>query len=469
LIGRLTFRTKLLLSHVGLVAAVVLLVSALLERSLAADLEAQQSRRILEQARGATEWVSTGRHPQKVAGRLAAIVQAEVTIFDDRGCIVGTSAGEQDALDPDGRCVPPAEVAEARSAGVGRATRPSEHDRIHYVAVPADDGVVIRLAVSSREIEAPAAAMRRRLAVAAIVAAAAALVLGLFASRVASRPLRTMAQQAGRIAQGDYDVRFPELAPDEFGHLADTLAALARQLRADMERIGKLEVTRRDFVANVTHELRTPVAAMQGCAETLLAGGVDPERAAKFLEMMHKHAQRISGLVDGLLALADLEAAAPMAPAREPVTVLAAARDAVETLRGRAADRRATIHIDVAHDCVALGDPVRVDQVLENLVDNAIKHGAEGGTVRIEGRREGDAAVVRVIDDGPGIDAVHLDRVFERFYRVDAGRSREAGGAGLGLAIVKHLVESMGGTITAASEPGRGATFTVRLEAAPRG
>lgn len=462
----LTFRTKLLLSHVALVVAVVALVSFVLERSLAADLEQQRDERLVEQARGSTEWVSSGRHPERVAARLASIVQAEVAIFDRSGCIVGSSTKEEDKTDADGRCLPPPIVAEARELGLGRGSRADADDRLYDVAVLAADGLVLRLSVSSSEIDGPIAAMRRRLAFAAVVAGAAALMLGLLASRLASRPLRSMAEQARRIAQGDYDVRTARLPKDEFGHLADTLAALARQLEADMTRIAKLEATRRDFVANVTHELRTPVAAMQGLAETLQRDDVAPDKARRFVDLLHRQAERLSALIDGLLRLAELEGGTDQATVSSAVAVIDVAREVEETLRARAAETSTTIQLEIEDGAVARADAGRLEQVLVNLCDNAIKYGRSGGTVTLGARQTNDRTVIVVRDDGEGIAADHLPRLFERFYRVDVGRSREKGGAGLGLSIVKHLVESMEGRVGVESIPGQGTTFTIDLPAA---
>jgi len=151
---------------------------------------------------------------------------------------------------------------------------------------------------------------------------------------------------------------------------------------------------------------------------------------------------------------------------RERVEVPAIAEHVRATLRERAAQRETRVDVDVAADVIARGDPVAVEQVIENLVDNAIKYGKDGGgQVRVTGRRQGNRVELEVVDDGPGIEAEHLPRLFERFYRVDAGRSRERGGTGLGLAIVKHLVESMGGTVEVDSEVGRGTTFRVEWPA----
>jgi len=460
----LTFKTKLVISHVGLVFALLLVVTVMLERFLAADLQSERDERLVRQAKGSTEWASSGRHPHRVASRLAAIVQADVTIYDRDGCVIGTSRDGDDLVIERHDCEPPPEVAAARADGIGRATRPKADDRFNYVAVPADAGLVVRLGVSSREIEQPLAAMRARLVIAALVAAAAALVLGLLAALLVARPLRTMAAEASRIARGDYDVTFPPMPRDEFGQLADTLASLAKQLAFDMDRIRRLEITRRDFVANVTHELRTPIAAISGYAETLASGQVEPAKASQFADMMFRHAQRISALVDGLLRLAELDAASRDDLPRQPVDIFAIARGVAETLASRATEVNASIVVEVSPGARVLGDETRVEQVIENLVDNAIKYGREGGRVVISARDTDAGLAISVTDDGPGISSEHRERVFERFYRVDVGRSREKGGAGLGLAIVKHLVESMGGNIRLEAGANGGATFVVVLD-----
>jgi two-component system phosphate regulon sensor histidine kinase PhoR len=216
----------------------------------------------------------------------------------------------------------------------------------------------------------------------------------------------------------------------------------------------------------VSHELRTPVTAIQGYAETLLRGPVDEATRRDFLEIIHRHAIRLGALVEGLLTLSELEARPPEQAVRERVDVGAIAEHVRATLRERASQRSARLEVELDEGLMARGDPVAVEQVIENLVDNAIKYGRHaGGEVKVTGRRRDDRVVVEVHDDGPGIGAEHLPRLFERFYRVDAGRSRERGGTGLGLAIVKHLVESMGGTIDVTSAATAGTTFHVDLPA----
>jgi signal transduction histidine kinase len=351
---------------------------------------------------------------------------------------------------------------------------------MRFVAVATADGLVLRLGVPLTGIDATLRAMRYRLLFAAVLAIGAAVLLGLAASRVIARPLRVMAASARRIADGDYEVRVGPRSPDELGELAAALEKMAADLK---ERIGdltaerdrleallaqvrKLEVVRRDFVANLSHELRTPVTAIQGYSETLLSTSPDDATRERFLATIHRNAERVGRLLEDLLRLSAIEAQAEGSAAREPVPLLALARTVEQTVEERRRARGATIVIEIEEGTSALGDPGAIEQVLENLVDNALKHGAEGGAVRITAAREGGSVTVTVQDDGPGIPAVHLPRIFERFYRVDPARSREGGGAGLGLAIVKHLVEGMGGSVSAASEPGRGCRIDVTLPAA---
>ena len=214
-----------------------------------------------------------------------------------------------------------------------------------------------------------------------------------------------------------------------------------------MTRLRKLLVVRRDFVANVSHELRTPVTAIQGYAETLLRGPVDEATRREFLEIIHRHAPAPRRARRGS---ADAQRARGATARAGRARARRGGRASPTTCVRRCASARrsasASVEVDVADDVVARGDPVAVEQVIENLVDNAIKYGKEGGgRVRVVGRRHGErVGPRRSPTTDPGIDAEHLPRLFERFYRVDAGRSRERGGTGLGLAIVKHLVEAMG-------------------------
>ncbi len=238
----------------------------------------------------------------------------------------------------------------------------------------------------------------------------------------------------------------------------------------DVTDIRRLESMRKDFVANASHELRTPVTAVRSAAETLrFAMEQDPEAATHFLDIIERNAERLQRLVEDLLDLSRIEARELRLTMGE-VDVPAFAAQVVELFRERAAKKKIRLTADVRADLPpARADRRALEQILTNLVDNALKYSPPGASVTVRAREEGGHHLrISVADTGPGIEAKHLPRLFERFYRVDTGRSRELGGTGLGLSIVKHLVEALGGTLSVDSVVGEGSTFHFTVPAAPR-
>ncbi len=235
----------------------------------------------------------------------------------------------------------------------------------------------------------------------------------------------------------------------------------------DLTRLRQLETVRQEFVANVSHELRTPLSLIKSAAETLIdSGKEDPAVTARFLELIDKHANRLTLLIDDLLLLARLDSGRIELKLRA-VPLLAAAQEAIDDAALIAQARRVTLENRVAPGATAQADPERLRQVLANLIDNAIKYGREGGCVILGGRvLEGARVELTVRDDGPGIPAEAKMRIFERFYRVDKARSREQGGTGLGLAIVKNVVQAHGGEVRVESAPDKGTEFFITLPAA---
>ncbi len=235
----------------------------------------------------------------------------------------------------------------------------------------------------------------------------------------------------------------------------------------DVTEIRRLEQVRRDFVANVSHELRTPLTAIKGYAETLLGGALeDPPRAAEFVEVIARHAERLRALIEDLLDLAAIEQGeAPTALG--PVSVREVATQAESTLRPAALNKRQDLRVTLAADLPdVLADRDRLAQVLINLLDNAVKFTPEDGRIDIAAVMEGGRIVITVRDTGVGIPPGEQERIFERFYRVDRSRDRREGGTGLGLAIAKHLTQAMGGSIEVESAPGSGTTFRISLAVA---
>ena len=226
----------------------------------------------------------------------------------------------------------------------------------------------------------------------------------------------------------------------------------------------RLDRIRRDFVANASHELRTPLTSIRGFVEALEDGADDdPERGRRFLGKIRVHADRMAALVSDLLELSRLESGErPLQP--EPVRPAEVADEVVFALEEPARERRVSVSISGPHDLTVVTDREALRRILENLIENAIKYGREGGRVDVEVVRTAESgARITVADDGPGIAAEHLPRIFERFYRVDKARSREVGGTGLGLAIVRHLAENLDGRVSVSSEEGRGARFVLDL------
>jgi signal transduction histidine kinase/HAMP domain-containing protein len=240
----------------------------------------------------------------------------------------------------------------------------------------------------------------------------------------------------------------------------------------DLTGVRRLETVRRDFVANVSHELKTPLTAIRGFAETLAselgggsggsgaAGGSDPQHA-KFAETIRQNAERMQRLIDDLLDLSRIESGG-WAPTPVRVDVAAAAAEAIAPYREEAKQRGSSIQVAVDPAAATLrADPVALRQALGNLVENAVRYTPSGGTITIFSQIQDHGISVGVRDTGAGIPPEHLPRIFERFYRVDPARSRAAGGTGLGLAIVKHLVEAHGGRVRAESQVGRGTTISL--------
>ena len=230
----------------------------------------------------------------------------------------------------------------------------------------------------------------------------------------------------------------------------------------DISEIRRLERARRDFIANISHEFKTPLTAIQGFAETLLNGALeDKENRERFLEIIRDHALRLSRLTEDLLKLAQIEAGQLPNDTRF-ISFDEVVRPCLDTARVKAEQKNLVMKADCPADLPRLyGDLQSFHGILENLLDNAVRYTSAGGSIWVTAAADGDEIVISVSDSGIGIPKVEQERIFERFYRVDAARSRESGGTGLGLAIVKHLVEAQGGRITVESEVGNGSTFHV--------
>ena len=233
----------------------------------------------------------------------------------------------------------------------------------------------------------------------------------------------------------------------------------------DVTRYRHLENLRRDFVANVSHELKTPIASIKGFVETLLDGALNqPEDAQRFLKIISNHVERLNNIIEDLLSLSKIEQseeAANLPLIEAPLWGVLEA--ALHGCQSQAEAKKIELSLVCDENVTAQIDPPLLEQAVINLVDNAIKYSESGGRVLVEVATAANELSIAVRDQGCGIAAEHLPRLFERFYRVDRARSRKLGGTGLGLAIVKHIVQAHRGTIDVASTPGVGSVFTIHL------
>jgi two-component system phosphate regulon sensor histidine kinase PhoR len=235
----------------------------------------------------------------------------------------------------------------------------------------------------------------------------------------------------------------------------------------DVTAIGTAEKSRRDFIANVSHELRTPLTSIQGYVETLIEDRHPrPETTREFLGIILKNATRMNRLTEDLLALASVESP-DYKLTLQPTRASALLQDAIESLGGIVVDSKVELESAGAPDAPVMADPDAMNQVFGNLIENSLKYAKAGKRIRVGARLLASEVEFTVQDFGPGIASEHLDRIFERFYRIDKARSRESGGTGLGLAIVKHIVHAHGGRLWAESELGAGAQFHFTLPLAP--
>lgn len=234
----------------------------------------------------------------------------------------------------------------------------------------------------------------------------------------------------------------------------------------DITELERLERVRRDFVTNISHELRTPLAAIHGYAETLLDGALeDAEQSRRFLQVIAAQSARISDLASDLLTLSEIETER-LPVSTERVSAIEVAEDALHDVARRADERQVLTYLNAADDVYVAGPKGRLQRAIRNLLLNAINYNRPGGEVRVDVRGVDGTARISVTDNGIGIAAQDIPRVFERFYRVDKARSRETGGTGLGLSIVRHTAERLGGSVAVESQLGKGSVFTLILPAA---
>jgi two-component system phosphate regulon sensor histidine kinase PhoR len=403
--------------------------------------------------------------------------QSEVDRFFSR--IAGMDGHRFTLIQPDGKVIADTEVdvkqlglhndrPEVRDAlekGRGRHKRYSANldQQILYLAqrIPLEGPAkaVIRVAVPESMLLREFSVSNRMILVISMVVFMAALAMSYLMSLRTIGPVSDIQKGVQQLGQGDFSFR---LAIPPVPHLA----MLARSINQMAEQIEKLSTIRQDFVANVSHELRTPVTSIKGFAEALLDGAKDsPADCERFLGIIMRQANQLESIIHDLLELSDMEQNSVQNLEKHPTDLEEIITNVTTLCQSRAESKGFALCVSCERGLTANIHSGLVEQALLNLIDNAIKYGATSDQPIIDisayCAREGVELTVR--DYGHGIEESHLDRLFERFYRVDKGRSREMGGTGLGLAIVKHIALIHGGTVRVKSEQGKGSAFTITL------
>jgi two-component system OmpR family sensor kinase len=363
--------------------------------------------------------------------------------------VVGDSGLERSANPSDH----PSAGAAVASGRVGSAVQQVGGERVGEVAVPllvrGKPRSVAVLSVPLDEVDDNVALIRRRILIAGTIALAAAMAAGWIAARAHARRLRRLEAAAEKVAEGDFSSAIPDEGTDEVGQLASTLDEMR-------QRLARLDHARKEFIANASHELRTPIFSLGGFVELLDEDEPDPAARQEFVRTMREQVERLTKLTADLLDLSKLDAEVLQVNAERVDLGDLAGRIAEEF--GPAADRHGSpIQVDGDSATVALADPDRVAQIMRILIDNALTHTPQGTSISIEAQRRESAAKLVVRDDGPGIDPHARARVFDRFYTGD-----RVSGSGLGLAIARELALLMDGELGLASHGGR-TEFTLRL------
>lgn len=387
------------------------------------------------------------------------------TEADELGLVVQIVTRAGDSLCTQGRVTSTfmllTEVKDALDGGRSSIVRRGKEERI-FVAAPLLEGEeiwgVVHLTLPLTNVDSRLRSIFLDLLVVEILITFFVGVVSLLFYRQIDPPLQEMRQGAERFARGLFDRKLPQYRIGEIDALASSMNTMGAQLK-------HLEKVRRDFVANVSHELKTPITSIQGFVETLLEGAIeDKSDARRFLRIVSKQSERLIAIIDDLLTLSRLESErANELITLQKHTVESLINSATEICRPAAEQKGIVVTIVCKAGLTVRIDRSLMEQALTNLVENAIKYSDNGTKVRVIGSETANEVSLSVADQGPGIPEQHVGRVFERFYRVDKARSRKLGGTGLGLAIVKHVASVHGGRVSVESRVGEGSTFAIHL------
>ena len=389
-----------------------------------------------------------------------------LTVIDLDGTVVADTQAQMDEMD---NHLDREEIQDALEKGSGYARRRSDtlDEGMLYVAYRSKNAdVILRAAVPYSGFQQylplffPASALSLLVAVVGSFIVTTRLVSSI------TKPLQDISKEMLKV-KGDYtELNFEHCQYPEINVIADTTMKMSKNVKDYLNQIEKERMIRQEFFSNASHELKTPITSIQGYAELLESGMIQDEATkADFASRIKKEAVRMTGLINDILMISRLEAKEAEVTFSD-VRVSVLLEEIIDSLKPQAAEAQVFVHVD-CQPLMIHANLQQMRELLTNLISNAIKYNRPGGQVWINIRETDGQMVIRVKDNGVGIPSDSLDRIFERFYRVDKGRSRKQGGTGLGLSIVKHIVNFYHGTIHVSSEPDMGSEFTVFLPMFP--
>lgn len=419
----------------------------------------------------------TREHAVAFLSSISSSAGIRITLVDKEGRVLYESAVPDSMMKTLENHSQRPEIVEAKRSGSGTSARHSttlDLDMTYMARAvegkafnhSAFQGLeVVRIGLSAERIDSQVRQIRWTSAVTGFFAILAILVVSRIVSARVAKPISEIGEIVKDIKAGDLEKRLPVRTNDEIGRLAELINEMTLKLRQDIEHLKKLERFRSEFLGNVSHELRTPIFSLKGFLETLLDGAIDDREVnKKFVEKAYHHAARLDALLTDLIEISQIESR-DMKMSFRYFDVASFMSQVAEDFADEAEQKTQDLVVQAPDgEVMAFGDKDRLRQAVGGIVDNALKYSQSGARVLIRAEEDVNVVLISITDNGPGIAAEHLPRIFERFYRVDKNRSRDVGGTGLGLAIAKHIIEAHGSRIIVESELGKGSRFSFGLK-----
>ncbi len=401
---------------------------------------------------------------QKQVMLLSKKLDLRITVIDNTGIVLGDSQRNPEKMENHGDRP---EVTEAFKNGLGISKRFSDtlNYNMKYVATSLGNREgVIRLAIALRQVDTQIRVIYRAVLIGGLIAAFLMIILGYYISKSITNPIGEMKTIAQRISHGDFSKKLDVKRKDELGSLARSLNRMADDLQTQIESLKKMDQVRTDFVANVSHELKTPLTSIKGYVETLRDGALeDTENADKFLKIINKHVDSLTNIVDDLLALSEVELKGEKLK-KEIFDLKTLLDEVIQSFEHTFQERNLDFEFLSEDQKVEIfADKGKIERVLINIIDNAAKYTEKGGHIKLFLLKDENYISLQLKDNGVGIPKEDVARVFERFYRVDKARSKDVGGTGLGLSIVKHIVLLHQGSVNIKSDIGQGTEILIEF------